>query len=156
MNTKPANHTKPRHRAGMYTDRLIAYLLVVLWLQTGWDKLADLHAFQAALGRQPLPAWSVKPLTYLVPATELLAGFLLLHHKTRKAGYWISAGLMAAFTAYVALGLSKVLGRLPCACSKIIEHLSWREHLYVNIGFTLLALTGLALSYTAHPKKISK
>lgn len=120
---------------------------MVLWFHTGYDKLADLQAFRVSLGRQPLPGWSVEPLVYAVPLTEFFAGLLLLTRPTRRAGFWVSLLLMAAFTGYVALGLAGTLGRLPCSCSKIISHLSWKQHLYFNIGFLLLAGGGLLTVY---------
>lgn len=126
---------------------ILAYALMVLWFHTGYDKLADLQAFRVSLGRQPLPGWSVEPLVYAVPLTEFFAGLLLLTRPTRRAGFWVSLLLMAAFTGYVALGLAGTLGRLPCSCSKIISQLSWKQHLYFNTGFLLAAGVGLLTVY---------
>lgn len=118
----------------------ITFVLLFLWFHTAWDKLSDLWTFQVNLGRQPLPAWSVKPLTYAVPAAELATGLLLFFPATRKLGFWASSLLMLIFTLYVGMGLMKLLGHLPCSCSKIISSLSWRAHFWLNVGLLLLSL----------------
>src|SRR5690606_29093761 len=104
---------------------------------------ADLWTFEVNLGRQPLPEWSITPLTYAVPIVEMAIGILLFFPKTRRPGFWGSPVLMAIFTLYVALGLAKVLGHLPCSCSKIITGLSWRAHLWLNIVLLLLSVVGI-------------
>lgn len=133
---------------------LIAFVLMVLWFHTAYDKYNDLWAFEVSLGRQPLPKWSVKPLLYAVPITEAIIGLLLFFSKTRRLGFWASTILMFVFTVYVMLGLSKVLGHLPCSCSKIIAHLSWREHLWLNIALLVLSIIGLLYYYPNKPQKI--
>ncbi|WP_164112431.1 MULTISPECIES: MauE/DoxX family redox-associated membrane protein [Sphingobacterium] len=67
----------------------IAFVLLFLWFHTAIDKFADLWTFEVNLGRQPLPKWSIKPLTYVVPGVELLTGILLFLPKTRKYGFWV-------------------------------------------------------------------
>lgn len=131
----------------------IAFVLLLLWFHTALDKFADLWTFEVNLGRQPLPKWSVKPLTYAVPGTELLTGILLFVPKTRKYGFWVSAILMLGFTLYVGLGLTKILGHLPCACSKIISSLNWQAHFWLNIFLLLLSILGL---YYYYPHKTIK
>lgn len=143
-------------RAGFlptWLNHLIAYALMVLWFHTGYDKVADLHAFEVALGRQPLPGWSVKPLTYAVPLAEFAAGLLLIAPITRRVGYWLSAAMIGAFTLYVGLGLAGALGHVPCSCSKIISHLSWKQHLAFNGAYLVAALAGLAMEYPAWTAK---
>ncbi len=125
----------------------IAFVLLFLWFHTAIDKFADLWTFKVNLGRQPLPAWSIKPLTYAVPGVELLIGILLFVPKTRKYGFWASAILLSAFTLYVGLGLAKVLGHLPCSCSKIISSLSWKAHFWLNAFLLSLSIFGLSYYY---------
>lgn len=136
-----------RLNIAIWTNHFIAYLLMVLWFHTGIDKLADLSAFGSSLSRQPIPGWSVVPLTYVVPLVEIVVGSLLIAPRTRNVGYWASVGLMSAFTLYVVLGMGGILGQLPCSCSKIITHLSWKEHLIFNVVFLLLACGGVLLEY---------
>lgn len=121
----------------------IAFVLLVLWFHTAIDKFADLWTFEVNLGRQQLPKWSIKPLTYAVPGVELLIGILLFIPKTRKYGFWGSAILLFAFTLYVGLGLTKALGHLPCSCSKIISSLSWQAHFWLNAFLLSLSIFGL-------------
>lgn len=120
----------------------LSFILLFLWFHTALDKFADLWTFEVNLGRQPLPEWSITPLTYAVPVVEMAIGILLFFPKTRRLGFLGSAVLMAIFTLYVALGLAQVLGHLPCACSKIISSLSWRAHLWLNIVLLLLSVVG--------------
>src|SRR5690606_7448173 len=121
----------------------LSFILLFLWFHTALDKFADLWTFEVNLGRQPLPEWSITPLTYAVPVVEMAIGILLFFPKTRRLGFWGSAVLMAIFTLYVALGLAQVLGHLPCSCSKIISSLSWRAHLWLNIALLLLSVVGV-------------
>lgn len=62
----------------------------------------------------------------------------------RLLGLYLSYGLMLLFAGYVYIMLHFAYD-LPCSCGGIISKLSWRQHFYVNIGFTVLALVGILI-----------
>jgi hypothetical protein len=79
-----------------------------------------------------------------VPLIELLVAVSLMFSKTRRVGLYGSFILMIIFTAYVGLLLSTVK-HLPCTCGGVLRDMSWGQHLWFNIFFTILAFIGIRL-----------
>ena len=134
----------------MKTNQLlsvIAALLILLFVYTAVSKMMAPADFKGQLALQALPG-AIKPLLFwLLPVLELAAAAALSFNATRLAGFWLSAFLMLAFTAYVLLVLLRVFGKVPCACGGVISSLGWKGHLLFNLFFLLLSVTGLIYTY---------
>ncbi len=121
--------------------------LILLFVYTAVSKMLAPAEFRSALLLQPLPG-AVKPaLFWLLPSFELVAAALLSFKTARLTGFWLSALLMLAFTGYVLLVLLQVFGKVPCACGGVISSLGWKGHLFFNLFFLLLSVTGLICTY---------
>jgi len=131
-----------------------ASMLVLLFLYTAVYKLAGYKAYVGSMHAQPLPEWSIPTLIWVIPGAEILASILLFFPWGRFWGFFLSAILLASFTGYVALVLSKAFGEVPCNCGGAIQTLNWTQHLILNIVFLTLAVAGLVLSRGKHRKPI--
>jgi putative oxidoreductase len=123
---------------------VIPALLILLFAYTATNKLAALDDFTASMYNQPIPHRLAYILARAIPIAEILAATCLLFGKTQKLGLYTSFILLALFTGYIGLILLHVFKRIPCNCAGIFRHLTWQQHLCINL--LLLALTGLALS----------
>jgi putative oxidoreductase len=121
---------------------IIASLLVLLFIYTGVNKLADFLEFSSQIRNQPLPQWMNKIATWLLPALELLIAALLMTGKFRELGFLLAFFMMAAFTIYVLLIITNTFSYIPCSCGGIFKWMNWNIHLVVNIIFTVLAYIG--------------
>ena len=118
------------------------FLLVLLFVYTGASKLLDTDRFLSELNNQPIPRILIPYLAWVIPAIEIFFAVLLIADRTRLMGLAGSFVLMALFTGYTGLVLSRVFNRVPCSCGGVIRQLTWPQHLVFNLFFTGLALTG--------------
>lgn len=132
----------------MQTAAVIA--LLVLWIPVALDKFADLEAFRRTLLRQPFPdAWT-DFLYWMLPAVEtacavLLVGGTMDSPKTtqlRKWGFALSSLLLLGFTFFILCGVLGWHPQRPCGCGSVISDLSWEQHLWFNLAFLAISLTG--------------
>lgn len=112
---------------------IIALLLLLLWVPVSIDKLLDFHAFRGGILRQPFSDTLGTVLVWTLPPLEIAAVVLLVMDRTRYWGVWLSAVLMAGFTAYVGIALLGAWEKLPCGCGSVIAALSWRQHFFFNL-----------------------
>jgi putative oxidoreductase len=124
-------------------------LLVLLFAYTGANKLFGLTDFTASMYNQPIPHPLAYILARVIPIAEILTAACLLSSKTQKLGLYTSFSLLTIFTIYIGLILLHVFRKIPCSCAGIFRHVTWQQHLWINL--LLLALTGLSLS--PHVKK---
>jgi putative oxidoreductase len=122
---------------------IVPAVLVLVFMYTGINKLAGLTDFTASMYNQPIPHKLAYLLARVIPIAELLAATCLLFSKTQKPGLYLSFILLTIFSAYIGLILLHVFNHIPCNCAGIFRHISWQQHLWINLF--LLALTGLAL-----------
>lgn len=127
--------------------QIISALIISLFVYTAVSKLLAYEQFKTQLYDQALPVWLSEFLIATLPAAELFVAGLLLIPKTRSAGFYASAMLMALFTAYVSLVLIGFFGRVPCSCGGVLQALSWKGHLILNILYLLLSVTAIYMSY---------
>lgn len=140
----------------------ISHLLIFLFTYTAVDKLnlfsftppfswenfklVNVDAFTGAMAKSPALRPYVHILAYLIPASELVACFLLLFSKTKKWGYWLSLVLLTSFTGYIIYIIAAYSQELPCTCGGVISQMSWSQHLLFNLFFILLSVKAI-LSY---------
>ena len=122
----------------------ISALYILLFLYTALSKTlwigptVDVLKFTPFFKAMPFTtAWSVVVAEYVVAV-------LLFFSRTRKIGLYISLALMMGFTAYI-LWMMNVAPNLPCTCGGVIASMNWTQHLVFNIGFIILALSGIML-----------
>ncbi|HTD93130.1 MAG TPA: MauE/DoxX family redox-associated membrane protein [Chitinophagaceae bacterium] len=123
------------------------FLLVLLFVYTAIGKLSDHGAFYSSLIGSPITREFAGLLRWAVPALELSIAILLLVPGLKRAGLLASFILLTSFTIYVGCMILFV-DHPPCSCGGVINGLSWPQHLWFNLFFTLLsaaAYLGLTL-----------
>lgn len=126
-------------------SRLIPALLVLLFTYTGFSKVFAFESYQGTLFNQPLPHSLSRPLSYILPAAELLTAIGLLLPKTRRLALLSSLILLTVFTLYIGSILLHFFPKTPCSCGGIFRSLTWAQHFWLNV--LLMALTLYALFY---------
>lgn len=127
----------------LFIEIITATVLVALWTLSAGGKLVDLPHFKGQLGKQVFSKDFVAFLYYGIPLAELLAAQLLAWRRTRLAGFGLSTLLMGSFTSYIALVLAGYYARVPCACISVIKGMGFPSHLYFNLFFLAVAITGM-------------
>lgn len=125
----------------------LSFLLILLWIYAAVSKLTDYPLFENQLSKQPLPAWSIGILAWLLPAIEITAALLLAFSRTRRLGFFISLLLLLSFTLYTGFALSGAYGSIPCSCGGIFSFMGWKGHFVFNAIAMLLAFAGWYLNY---------
>lgn len=124
---------------------VISALLIGLFVYASLSKLLAYNEFRFAMLNQPIPHWSAKLLSLILPIIELIVASLLMNSRTRLIGLYASGLLMLIFTSYVGLVLANGFGRIPCSCGGILKNMGWHVHFVFNIFFLLLAIVGIIL-----------
>lgn len=122
-------------------------MLTVLLFVTGLGKVFNHSAFVSQLNKQPLPDWSTAILSYLLPMLELGTVTLLCIPRLRFWGLGLAILLMTAYTIYAYLAFIEIYGYVPCACGKVFEKMSWKQHFFFNLGITLLGVPALLMEH---------
>lgn len=125
---------------------VIAALLILLFTYTAVSKLMEMDLFRFMLSESPGIGSNASWLYITIPALELLIATLLFFPSTRLKGLYASLALMLSFTVYVGYMISTG-DNLPCSCGGVISAMTWQQHLYFNIFFTLAALAGIILHH---------
>jgi uncharacterized membrane protein YphA (DoxX/SURF4 family) len=126
-------------------SKIPAFLLILLWIYTGLDKIIRYGESRNAFHNQTFQAELAEALSYLVPGVELLLALLLLFSVTRWWGYLGSILLLSVFTTYVGLIWVGAFPRVPCNCAGILESLGWAEHFILNMICIGLGVWGLRM-----------
>ena len=126
------------------TIEIISALFILLFLYTAISKLLDFRSFSQVLHTSPLIGNMSTFVAIGLPLAEIVVVALLFFPKTRLWGFYGSFVLMTAFTIYLAY-MILFAPKLPCSCGGVISKMTWKQHLYFNIFFWLLSLTGIAL-----------
>jgi uncharacterized membrane protein YphA (DoxX/SURF4 family) len=121
-------------------------------MYTGISKLLTHNSFNLDLINTKIDRVVVPVLSIVVPLVEIFVGLLLLAGRFRKFALKCSFWLMMAFTLYVGVILAFAESK-PCACGGVIRTMSWNQHLWFNIFFTLLAFVGVKLSRNERESK---
>jgi uncharacterized membrane protein YphA (DoxX/SURF4 family) len=122
----------------------VCLLYVLLFVYAAVSKLLDFENFQIQLGQSPLLSPFASWVSWLVPSIELIIAVLLLIPKWRVIVLFAACSLMMMFTTYIFIILN-YSSFVPCSCGGILEKMGWREHLFFNGCFVLLAVLGLLI-----------
>jgi hypothetical protein len=135
---------------------IISGLLLLLFSYTAVSKLIDHNQFVEQLGKSPYLEPYATIVAWVIPIAESLIALLLLFKKTRLTGLFASFALMLAFTIYI-YEMLHYSYYVPCSCGGVLAAMSWTQHFWFNVLFTLLTLTGilLAIAPSGNSKKPS-
>lgn len=120
---------------------ILTALLIVLFLYAALSKLLDYQKFYIQVNQSPLLTGLVW-VPWLTIGVELLTCVLLIAPRFRVIGYFLSLGLMGAFTAYI-VAVLKFSPYVPCSCGGILEDMSWNQHLLFNVSFIVVSTVAL-------------
>lgn len=123
---------------------IICYAFILLFLYTAISKLIVYETSLNDLKRSPFIGGFARPLSVILPVLEILIPTLLFLPRYRMVGLYSAAGLMILFTGYVS-AMVFTMDSLPCSCGGLIKYLTWKQHFFFNIFFTLLAVLGIYL-----------
>lgn len=125
---------------------LIVLLLISLFLYTGFSKYFDFENFSVAMHNQPFPGWFSAVLLWMLPSVEIMVAGMLMFGKTQKIGLLVSAIIMLLFTLYTGSILLHLFPQVPCSCGGVIKSFTWRGHLFFNLFFLMISVTGCVLT----------
>lgn len=123
---------------------IVTYLFIILFMYTAASKLLTVESFASTLAKSPLIGSLNMVVAYTIPIAEILISLALIFQTLRKVGLWASFLLMLAFTSYLVYMVFSG-STLPCHCGGVISSMSWQQHIWFNLGFLALAITGLGL-----------
>lgn len=124
---------------------IISAALLLLFLYTALSKLADQANFKDVLSHSPVIKSFAGIIAWGLPAIEILIALLLFLPATRNKGLYASLALLVLLTLYL-ICIIIFAPSLPCNCGGVIQQLSWTQHIFFNLFFILLSVTGIVLS----------
>ncbi len=124
---------------------IISSLLAAMFFYASFSKLSNYEKAEKDMKNQIFPQPIAEVLAWLIPLIEIILVFALLFPQTQKKALWSSMILLVAFTAYMALVMSGIFGRIPCSCGGILQRMSYEAHLIFNLFFICLSLLGIAI-----------
>lgn len=141
---KPSRfHLSVKHRE-LITDIAI-YLFVILFMYTAASKFLTIKSFASTLAKSPLIGSYSLIVAWAVPIVEILISLLLIIPQIKKWGLYAALSLMSVFTLYLMYMVFSG-SELPCHCGGVISQMTWQQHIWFNLGFIALAITGLAMN----------
>jgi hypothetical protein len=132
----------------------ISALLIMLFLYASISKFLDFRTFIDQMNNQPLPNSWTPFLVWCIPLLEIAISVSLIFEYTRLLGLWASLVLMILFTIYTALVLFHFFPYVPCSCGGVIRHLTWRQHLILNLSYISVSVLGIVQQRSKHFKSI--
>ena len=141
-------------RGNVILVEIITFLLIVLWVYASFSQFFQLFDFKIRLEQFPFIGAFAKILFWLIPSLELAIALIFFFPSIRKIAMYLSAVLLILFSAYI-LALLFIADSIPCSCSGVIPSLSWKQHLFFNIGCLSMSLIGIVLP-SKRKKKYSK
>ena len=116
---------------------IVSQLFVLLFLYTGVMKIISHTTFINSLYKSPIFHEIALPVSIFIPILELILAIALLSWKWRQKGLILSSILMLLFTAYI-FYILRYADNIPCSCGGIIKQMTWMQHFYFDIIFTIL------------------
>lgn len=119
---------------------------IILFSYAAASKLLMFEKFHLQIEQSPFIGMISLPVAIILPGVLFINSFLFFIPKLRLIGFYIALALLIVFSLYITAVLN-FAESIPCSCGGVISAFSWNEHLLFNIGCSLLALLGIALSY---------
>lgn len=131
------------NKLSMQIRGVLAILIALVLFYTAIDKLGHFQLFRGTL-KESTWLWiraDAVFMSWLIPIVELSIVFLLVFPNSRTIGFISAMILFLVFAFYI--GSIWFTGkRVPCGCSLLIERLSFKNHLWLNLGLALISLIG--------------
>lgn len=132
----------------------VCALLILLFLYAGISKFLDFKRFIDQMNNQPLPNSWTPYLVWGIPLLEITISILLLFEYTRLLALYASLIVMLLFTFYTGIILLHFFPYIPCTCGGVIQKLTWRQHLALNLFYVALSIFGIIQQRRKHFKSI--
>lgn len=142
VNKRSALHLSAKNRE-IIMD-IAVYLFILLFMYTAASKLLTIKSFASTLAKSPLIGSLNFVVAWAVPIIEIIISLVLIFPSVRKTGMRAALLLMTAFTLYLIYMVFSG-SELPCHCGGVISTMTWQQHIWFNLSFIVLAITGLAL-----------
>jgi uncharacterized membrane protein YphA (DoxX/SURF4 family) len=123
---------------------VICLLFAVLFVYAAVSKFMAIDEFKAQIAKSPLITHHEWWISWFIPLIEVVIAVLLFVPRMQLAALYAAFTLMFIFTIYIGFMLV-FTPNLPCSCGGILSRMGWTEHLFFNIGFTLLGVAGVIL-----------
>jgi hypothetical protein len=123
---------------------VIAAMFILLFLYTAMNNVIYMTPRIVGVSFIPLLSKSPMIITWAVIVLEFVAALMLFIRRTRKAGFYLTFGLMTLHTAYVGYMLYTV-SIFPKSFGTILPHLAWKPHLFLNSTLLLISLLAILL-----------
>jgi hypothetical protein len=136
------------HQSRMLVADIICSLLVLLFSYTAISKLLVYDTFVRQLSKSPYVEEYASTIAWLLPAAECILALMLMVKATRLMALFAGFGLMLFFTAYIYAMLHYSF-YIPCSCGGVLAKMTWTQHFWFNVAFTVLSLTGIVLTITS-------
>lgn len=115
----------------------------------------DFEQFKIQLGQSPILTAYASWLVWVIPITEYILALLLFLDLYRLIALYASFGVMVMFTTYI-IAVLNFSDYVPCSCGGVLEDLGWTGHIFFNLAFVFLALTGIVIIEFDNKQKSSK
>ncbi|PWV47097.1 MauE/DoxX family redox-associated membrane protein [Chitinophaga sp. S165] len=116
---------------------ITSYLIIILFLYTGINKLIDHALFIEQLADITVLAPFRQAISWGLPLLEITLAILLFIPGTKLLGLYAATIVMTIFTMYAGF-LVAINSDLPCSCGGIIEEITWQQHIWLNLLLTAL------------------
>lgn len=121
---------------------VVVYIFIILFVYTATGKIQSYHSFNLVLSKSVLIGEYHTIVAWGVPAIEIIISILLVFPLSRKAGLICSLAIMLVFTVYLIYMVNSGT-QLICTCGGVLSTLTWKQHIWFNVIFILIAATGL-------------
>lgn len=120
--------------------------MALLFCYAALTKLLHYEQSRNEMLNQVFPRTWALILTWLVPSIELILTGLLLFKASIKWALWGATGLLVVLSAYIAIVMSGLFGRVPCSCGGILKDMGYGTHLLFNLSFVAIGSYGIYLN----------
>ncbi|SEA49763.1 MauE/DoxX family redox-associated membrane protein [Pedobacter hartonius] len=120
------------------------YSFIILFIYTATSKIQSFESFELVLSKSVLIGKYSTLVAWTVPSLEILISALLIVPVTRRLGLFSSLAIMLVFTIYLIYMINSG-SQLICTCGGVLSSLTWKQHIWFNAVFIVLALTGVKL-----------
>ena len=134
---------------------VIIYSFIILFIYTATNKIESYSSFKLVLSKSVLIGKYNVFVAWAVPAVEIIISALLVFPRTRKVGLISCLAIMLVFTAYLIYMINSGT-QLICTCGGVLSSLTWKQHIWFNAVFILLAVTGLKFYKPEHPELLTQ
>lgn len=121
---------------------IVVYSFIVLFIYTATSKIQSYSSFKLVLSKSVLIGQYSSIVSWAVPAVEIIISVLLIFPVTRKDGLIASLAMMIIFTAYLIYMVNSG-SQLICTCGGVLSTMTWKQHIWFNLVFIVVAATGL-------------